>query len=105
MAGVTDISCLTDTQDAYGCMLDSFAAAFSGEAVMGFVVGGMLILTLYVASSYHPAPPSIGTMLLGGFMIPILPPQYQGIAQVVILMGFIVGEFVFLRRYVLEVGR
>jgi predicted benzoate:H+ symporter BenE len=101
----TDIGCLTNKQDGFQCMLDSMVGAFGGEAVMGFVVGGMLILSLYIGSSYHPAPPSIGTMLLGGILVPVLPPQHQTTAQVVMLMGFILGVFVLLRRYVMEVGR
>lgn len=101
----TNISCLTDTNDGYGCMLDSMVAAFGSPEVMGFVVGCCTILGLYVASSYHPAPPSIGTMLFGGLLIPALPPHYQGLAQVVMLLGLIVGIWVVLRRYVLEVGR
>lgn len=105
MSSATDIQCLVDTQDAYGCMIDSAFAAFGSDAVLGFVVGGMLVLSFYIGSNYHPAPPAIGTMLIGGLMIPFLPAQYRSMAEVVMLLGFIVGVFVFLRRYTLEVGR
>lgn len=105
LASATDIGCLQQTQDGYRCMLDAMVAAFGGEAVMGLVVGGLTILALYIGSSYHPAPPSIGTMLLGGLMVPALPRQYQTTAQVVMLMGLIAGIWVMLRRYSLEVGR
>ena len=101
----TSTQCLIDSGNAFQCMLDSIIAAFGGEAVAGFVIGGMLILSLYISASYHPAPPAIGTMLLGGLMLPFMPPQYQRMAQVVILMGFIAGIYVMLRRYTLEVGR
>lgn len=101
----TDIGCLRNSGDGWQCFLDATVAAFGSDALMGFVVGSMLILSLYIASSYHPAPPSIGTMLIAGVMIPLLPAHYRGMAQVVMLMGFIVGVYVFLRRYVLEVGR
>lgn len=101
---VTNTSCLME-EGGYNCMLQSVVAAFGGELVAGFVLGSVVVLALYIASSYHPAPPSIGTMLLGGLLIPFLPAQYQGMAQVVILMGFIIGVWVFLRRYAMEVGR
>lgn len=101
----TNVSCLVTTNDAYGCMVSATINAFGSQVLLGFVVGSMAILALYVASSYHPAPPAIGTMLLGGLLIPLLPGQYRTMAQVVMLMGFVVGVFVFLRRYVLEVGR
>ena len=105
MAPATDIQCLVDTEDAYGCMIDAAFVAFGSDAVLGFVVGGMLVLAFYMGSNYHPAPPAVGTMLIGGLMIPFLPAQYRGMAKVVMLLGFIVGVFIFLRRYVLEVGR
>ena len=105
MSGVTDIGCLTNTGDGLQCALDAIALAFGGDIVFGFVVGGVAILALYIASSYHPAPPTIGTMLFGGMLIPALPAQYEQVGLVVMLMGFIAGFFVVLRRYVLEVGR
>jgi hypothetical protein len=101
----TNITCLRATGDAYGCMIDQTIAAFGGDAVMGLIVGGMVVLSLYISSSYHPAPPSIGTMLIGGLLIPILPQQHQGTAMVIMLIGFIAGVWVLLRRYVMEVGR
>jgi hypothetical protein len=105
MSGVTDIDCLANSGDGLQCALDSIAAAFGSDIVFGFVVGSAAILGLYIASSYHPAPPTIGTMLFGGMLIPALPAQYQRIGMVVMLMGLIAGIFVTLRRYVLEVGR
>lgn len=101
----TDIDCLTSTGDGWACFIQAMANAFYGQTVFGIVVGSMLVLGLYIASDYHPAPPSIGTMLLGGVMVPALPPQYHATAQVVMLIGFITGIYFLLRRYSLEVGR
>ena len=101
----TDISCLTSTGDGYQCMIEALVTATGGEVAFGFLIGGFTILILYVASSYHPAPPAVGTLLLGGILVPALPAQYRATAQVVMLMGFIAGVFVMLRRYSLEVGR
>lgn len=105
LQGATDISCLQNTGNGYACMLDSLVAATGGEAVFGFLIGGISILVLYVGSGWHPAPPSVGTFLLGGILVPALPAQYTNTAQVVMVMGFIAGVWVMLRRYVLEVGR
>lgn len=100
-----DISCLQNSQDGWDCMISAFVDAFATDALLGLIIGGMLVVGFYIASGYHPAPPAIGTMLIGGTLIPLLPPQHRGIAQVVMLLGFIVGVFVALRRYTLEVGR
>lgn len=100
-----DISCLETSGDGWECMISAWVDAFATDALLGLVIGGMLVLAFYIASGYHPAPPAIGTMAIGGALIPILPPQYRGMAQVVMLLGFIVGVFVALRRYSLEVGR
>lgn len=105
MSKATDIQCLIDSKDAYGCFVEATFAAFGSDGLLGLVMGVPIILGLYISSSYHPAPPTIGTMLIGAVLIPVLPPQYRGSAQVVMLLGFILGVFVLLRRYVLEVGR
>lgn len=101
----TDVDCLTNTGDGWACFLQAVTNAFYGPTVFGVIAGSMLVVALYIASNYHPAPPSIGTMLIGGVLIPWLPPQFHGIAQVVMVIGFITGVFFLQRRYSLEVGR
>ena len=102
----TDIGCLTSSGDGWGCFTDSLVAAFFGEpTILGVIMGSLLILGLYIGSGYHPAPPSIGTMLIGGVMIPWLPVQYHAMAQTVMLMGFVTGLWLWYKNYVMEVGR
>lgn len=101
----TNLGC-HDGTSGWSCFLDAVVAAFGGHATLvGLFFGSMAILSLYVASGYHPAPPSVGTMIIGGLLIPWLPVQYHAIAQVVMLLGFITGIFFILKRYSLEVGR
>lgn len=105
LQGATEIGCLTGG-DAWGCMVDAFVAAtFGMPTVLGAIVGPILILGLYVASGYHPAPPSLGTMLIGGILLEWLPAQYHRAALTVMLFGFIAGIWFILKNYTMEVGR
>lgn len=104
LQGATDISCLTSSGDALACMLAATVTAVGGEANFGMLVGGVWVLATYVSSGYHPAPPSIGTILLGALLVPSLPPQYRGIATTIMLVGFIVSVFFIGKKYFLQVG-
>jgi len=105
MSKATDVQCLIDSKDAWGCFVEATFAALPSDGMVGLLIGVPLILGLYIGSSYHPAPPTIGTILIAGLLIPFLPAQHRGSAQVIMLLGFILGVFFFLQRYVLEVGR
>lgn len=101
----TDLSC-HDGTNGWTCFLDAVVAAFGGHSpLVGLFFGSLAILSLYVASGYHPAPPSVGAFLIGGILMPWLPPQYHDIAQVVMLLGFITGIWFIIKRYSLDVGR
>lgn len=98
-------SCLTDSGDGASCMFGAFASATNGAGVFTLMVGGGLLLAFYLASDYSPAPVAVGTMLLGGILIPNLPAQYASIGSNIILLGFILGAWAIIRSYFLQVGR
>lgn len=101
----TNISCLNETSDGYSCMLDAYTGAAGGEAMFTLIVGGFVLLVFYVGSDYHPGPVSVATLLLGGILIPALPPQYGSVGGTVVLLGFILGVWAIIRTFFLEVGR
>jgi len=101
----TNMSCLNATNDGYACMIDAYTRSAGGPNVLTFLVGGVLLLSLYLGSDYHPAPVAVGTMLLGGILVPSLPAQYASMGVTIILLGFILGVWAIIRTYFLEVGR
>jgi len=69
--------------------LNDLAAAVGGQEMFGLLVGGALLLTFYVASGGGLATPAVFTALSGGVMISTLPPQFRGMAQVIIFLGLV----------------
>lgn len=98
----SDLSCYVSQGDRLQCAFTDFAAATSGEAVFGLLLGGSLLASFYVASDGSIAVPAVLLTLLGGVLIPILPGQLAGIAGTIIIMGLAAGIFAGLRRYTLE---
>lgn len=109
-AQATDVQCIKDAAGntptgGAECMFQAFGVAFGGEATFTFVVGGGLLLSLLMGADYDPAPVAVGTMLLGGILVPNLPAQFQSMAITVMILGFIVGVWAIGKRYFMEVGR
>lgn len=109
LVGATDLDCYTNGSgpqeaDLYGCMVDDAAGAFGGPEIFGLFAGGALILSLYIASDFDPAAPTVGTILIGAVLIPSLPSQFASVGLAIMLMGAVLGVFVVAQRYFLEVG-
>jgi len=96
--------CYQNTGDMYACMISDLTTATSGEITFGLLVGGAVLLALYLAGDGEVATVSIMTILFGGILIPALPGGYRTIAYSIMFMGMFVGVFALARRYVLEVG-
>jgi len=101
----TNETCLTETNDGYQCMVDAYTRSAGGQELFTLLVGGILLLAFYIGSDYHPAPVAVGTMLLGGLFVPVLPAQYASMGLTVMLLGFILGVWAIIRTFFLEVGR
>ena len=101
--GVTDFACYRGG-GMLECAIGDMGAAFGGPTAFGLIAGGALILSLYVASDFDIAAPTVGTILIGGMLIPALPAGFQSIGLSIMALGAIVGLFVAARRYVLQVG-
>ena len=107
--GVTDLDCYTTGSspaeaDLMSCMVSDAGAAFGTMEMFAMVVAFGLLISLYIASDFEPAAPTIGTILVGSMLIPALPGQFSRIGLVIMLVGMVAGIFAFGQRYILEVG-
>jgi hypothetical protein len=98
------LGCYTGGNDLLQCALGDMAAAMGGDAVFGLLVGGSVLLTFYVASGGGLATPGVLTALLGGIMIPALPPAYQSIAMTIVLLGLTAALLSGAKKYVMSTG-
>ena len=80
--------------------LTDLSAAVGGDAVFGLLVGGVLMLAFYLASNGGLATPATLTALVGGILIPALPPGFGRIAQVIIFLGLVAAIMAGLEKYV-----
>jgi hypothetical protein len=102
----SDLSCIAEgTQgDLMTCVLEDLGAAAGGFLVVGLLVGGTTLLSLYLAGDGEPAAPTVVTILLGSALVPILPAQYVTIAWSIVVLGIAFGAFAALNRWVLRQG-
>ncbi|QKG91695.1 hypothetical protein HPS36_02100 [Halorubrum salinarum] len=107
--GATDLGCYTSGSspaeaDLLSCLIGDAGAAFGTMEMFAMVVAFGLLISLYIASDFEPAAPTLGTILVGSMLIPALPGQFSRIGLVIMLVGVVAGIFAFGQRYILEVG-
>jgi hypothetical protein len=71
-----------------------------GEGLVGTILAGALILSIYVFSG-NIIMPSILVLLLGGVLTTVLPGAIVGIARAMIIVGLATAFLAAARRYVL----
>jgi hypothetical protein len=101
-----DLSCYTQGTggNLLTCVLDDLTLAAGGEAVFGLLVGSVVIVALYIAGNGDSATPTVATILLGSIAVPILPPQFEGAAYAILVLGIAFGMFAAAGRWVLRGG-
>jgi hypothetical protein len=92
----------TGSPDMLQAALDDLVAAAGGEAIFGVLIGGTLILSLWIAGDGDLATPSVITVLLGAIMFPLLPGTYLGIARVITFIGLTAATLAAVEKYYLE---
>jgi hypothetical protein len=94
--------CYVDSdQSMFGCLFGTYTDSI-GEELVGLLVGGMVMLGLYVASDGDLAVPAVVTTLFGGILIGALPGSYQDAAQVIMFLGLAAAIFGLLKVYLVE---
>lgn len=90
--------------DLMTCVADDLALAVGGQGVLGLLIGGVVILALYIAGNGHPGPPVIVTVLLGAVLVPVLPAQFTATAYAIVVLGIAFGVMAAARTHVLHGG-
>lgn len=92
---------VSNNPDWLGCAFDGFTSAFGGQATFGLIVAGAVIFVMYRASGEMTLP-TVTTILLGGFAIPMLPAQYRAMALSITVVGIAAALWIVVERYVLS---
>jgi hypothetical protein len=79
--------------DLTTCVIDGLFAAGPSPALMGLLLSGVLVTSLYIAGDGTVAVPAVVTILLGSVLVPLLPPQYVSLAYTVVVIGITVAAF------------
>lgn len=73
-----------------------------GDGVFAVLIVGVLVLGYYVAGDSSIAGPTVLTMLLASFAVPLLPGNYIGYMNAIVAIGFTVAVYTTYRRFVLS---
>ena len=101
----SSIGCFGDgVGNATECVIDGTFAAGPAPELIGLLLGGTLITSLYVAGDGTVAVPAVVTILLGSVMLPLLPAQYVSMAWVFVFLGTAVAVFAAYSRFTHQGG-
>ena len=90
--------------DMTACVIDAVFAAGPAPSLMGLVMAGTLLTSLYVAGDGDAVVPAVVTILLGSIMVPLLPPQFTDMAYAVVVIGLTVAAFGLWTRFTHQGG-
>ena len=90
--------------DMTACVVDAVFAAGPAPGLMGLVLGGTLLTSLYIAGDGDATVPAVVTILLGSVLIPLLPAQHTTLAYTVVVLGLTVAVFAAWTRFTHQGG-
>ncbi len=82
-------------------------AVFSGgpePAVIGLLIGGVFMASLYIAPGRDVVLPAIALILTGSALVPVLPMQFRTLAYSLVVVGGAVAGIYAARKYVIQGG-
>ena len=85
--------------DMTACIVESVFSAGPAPSLMGLVMAGTMITSLYIAGDGDAVVPSVVTILLGSVLIPLLPAQFVSLAYAVVVVGLTVAGFTLWSRF------
>jgi len=85
--------------DLTQCVVDGLFAAGPSPALIGLVMAGTLVTSLYVAGDGTIVVPAVVTILLGSVLVPLLPAQYVTLAYTVVVIGITLAAFAAYTRF------
>ena len=90
--------------DLTQCVVDGLFAAGPSPALIGLVMAGTLVTSLYVAGDGTIVVPAVVTILLGSVLVPLLPAQYVTLAYTVVVIGITLAAFAAYTRFTHQTG-
>jgi hypothetical protein len=97
----TSLGCFANgTQgNATQCVVEGTFNAGPSPALIGLLIAGTLLVSLYIAGDGSIVVPSVVTILFGGALVPLLPPQFVTLAWSVMVIGTTVAIFAAIVRF------
>ena len=90
--------------DLMQCVVDGTFGAGPSPALIGLLLAGVLLVSLYIAGDGTVTVPAVVTILLGSVMVPLLPAQYVGLVYTVTVVGVTVAAFAAYQRFTHQGG-
>jgi hypothetical protein len=81
------------------CVIDGTFGAGPSPALIGLLIAGTLLVSLYIAGDGSVVVPAVVTILLGGALVSLLPPQFVTLAWSVMVIGTTVAIFAAIVRF------
>jgi len=102
----TAVECFTDGQqgEITQCVVDATFAAGPAPSLVGLLLGGSVITSLYIAGNGDVTVPAVVTILLGAAMVPLLPAQFTTLAYTVVVIGITAAAFAAWTRFTHQGG-
>ena len=99
------VTCLFEDETTLAeCTVDGVFSAGPSPSLMGLLIGGVVLVSLYVAGGRDIVVPSVATILFGASLVSILPAQYQYAAVTIAVLGTVVAFLAAWRRYTVRGG-
>lgn len=102
----SSLSCFGEGKegDLTECVVEGMFEAGPAPEVMGLLMGGVLISTMYIAGKGTVVVPAVVTILLGAALVPLLPAQYVTFAYTIAVLGATVAAFAAWTRFTHQGG-
>jgi len=85
--------------DMTRCVVEGAFSAGPSPGLMGLLMGGTVLTSLYIAGNGSVVVPAIVTILFGSVLVPALPPQFQMFAYTVVAIGGTAAAFAAYTRF------
>jgi hypothetical protein len=97
----TSLGCIAQGTegDMTQCVVDGVFSAGPAPGLMGLLMSGVLLTSLYVAGDGDLAVPAVVTILFGSILVPTLPPQFRTFAYSIVVLGITVAAFAAYTRF------
>lgn len=96
-----ELGCYTDNPlGMHWCALADITAAFGGQGIFALMIAGLVFFAGYSVTDGDIVTPSVVLILLGGILIPSLPPQFRMLAATLMFAGGVGAVMQLLDRFV-----